>query len=272
MTMKPFAHSFAIVALVAFVACGSSTDPSTVDASTVSKTYLASVVAGDLTVALLTDSQLQTGLTPVYLKISTATGVPVTDAAVAFMPMMAMSTGVSHTCPMLGAPTVGADGLYRVDVVFSMPSTAVDSWSATATITRPAAAAVQAVFPLLTVMDSGRLKTFTYTDPVSATTTKYITSLSFVGAPKVGLNPIVFTLHFRQDMMTFPSVDDAVLLLDPEMPSMGHGSPGSINPTLTAPGRYEGQLSFSMAGEWETTVTVNRAGVTVGAPVFATVF
>jgi hypothetical protein len=93
-----------------------------------------------------------------------------------------------------------------------------------------------------------------------------------VNPPKVGLNPIVFTVHFKQDMMTFPSVDYAEIALDPEMPLMGHGSPGSVNPTLSAPGRYEGQLSFSMAGEWQTTVIVNRAGVTVGAPAFATTF
>jgi hypothetical protein len=73
-------------------------------------------------------------------------------------------------------------------------------------------------------------------------------------------------------MMTFPPVDDAQMALDPEMPSMGHGSPGSSDPILTTTGRYEGQLSFSMAGEWETTVTISRVSVTVGMPVFTTNF
>jgi hypothetical protein len=58
------------------------------------------------------------------------------------------------------------------------------------------------------------------------------------------------------------------------MPSMGHGSPGSVAPTLTAtPGVYEGQLSFSMAGDWETTMTVSLPSVPVlGAPKFLTTF
>jgi hypothetical protein len=56
------------------------------------------------------------------------------------------------------------------------------------------------------------------------------------------------------------------------MPSMGHGSPGSVDPAHTALGRYAGQLSFSMPGDWETTLTVSRGGAVLGAPKFATRF
>jgi hypothetical protein len=75
-----------------------------------------------------------------------------------------------------------------------------------------------------------------------------------------------------QDMMIVVSVYDATLALDPEMPSMGHGSPGSIDPTLAAPGRYECSLSFSMADPWETAVAVSEAAVVLGVPVFTTTF
>ena len=47
----------------------------------------------------------------------------------------------------------------------------------------------------------------------------------------IGLNPVVVTLHESTDMgMTFTPVNDAAIALDPQMPSMGHGSPGSVNP------------------------------------------
>ncbi len=251
--------------------CSSTATQVAPDAATV-KTHIASASAGDLAVDLLADGPLGTGLTSLYLEIATAQGTPVTDAAVAFVPVMSMSTGMNHSGPILGPPALGSDGLYRVDVVFIMASTDVDTWSAAVAVARPGAEPVQASFPLLTVADTGRVRTFTYTDPVSAVATKYVSSLNFMAAPTVGLNPIVFTLHYKQDMTTFPSVDDAQILLDPEMPSMGHGSPGSVDPTLIAPGRYQGQLSFSMAGEWQTTVTLERAGATIGAPVFATTF
>jgi hypothetical protein len=122
------------------------------------------------------------------------------------------------------------------------------------------------------VTDSGRAKVFSYTDPGTAVVTKFVSSLNFTDSPKVGLNPIVFTLHRMQDMMIFSPVDDATPVLDPEMPSMGHGSPGSIDPASISAGRYQGSLSFSMAGTWETTVTVNDLGVVLGAPVFTTTF
>jgi hypothetical protein len=75
-----------------------------------------------------------------------------------------------------------------------------------------------------------------------------------------------------QDMMTFVPVEGASLVLDPQMPSMGHGSPGNVNPTATVPGVYEGKLSFSMPGDWETTITATIGGVAIGAPKFATTF
>lgn len=235
-------------------------------------TSLATVAAGELTVELLTDTQLETGMTPIYVSVRTAGGQAVTDATVTFTPVMTMTGGTSHGAPVLGAPTLGADGLYRCAVVFQMASGTMGSWSATVGVARPGSAPVEASFPSLTVADSGCGKTFSYTDPDTSAVTKYVASLNFAAAPRVGLNPVVVTLHRMQDMMTFVPVDDAVLALDPQMPSMGHGSPGSVDPTLSSPGVYEGQLSFSMAGEWETTVTVSRAGVTVGAPRFVTTF
>jgi YtkA-like protein len=237
------------------------------------KTTIATATAGDLTVELLTDTRLETGKTPIYVKVMTATGQLVTDATVTFVPMMEMTGGMSHSAPMIGVPTLDGDGLFACDVVFQMASGTAGSWNATVSVTRPGSSAVEAIFPSLMVADSGCGKTFSYTDPVTSVVTKYVVSLDFDAAPRVGLNPVVVTLHRRQDMMTFVPVDDAAFVLDPQMPSMGHGSPGSVSPTLVSPGVYEGQLSFSMAGDWETTVTtVNGAGVTIGTSKFAITF
>jgi hypothetical protein len=239
--------------------------------SATTKTTVATATAGALTVELLTDGELRTGLTPVYLRVRSASG-DVTDAAVTFMPMMTMTGGMSHGAPMLSDPSLDAEGLYRCDVVFQMASGMMGSWSATAEVTRPGSGPVVASFPSLAVADSGRARTFTWFDPDLTVTTKYVSSLDLEAAPKVGLNPVVVTLHRMQDMMTFVSVDDAAITLDPQMPSMGHGSPGSVDPAFASSGLYRGQLSFSMAGDWETTVTFKRSGVTIGAPKFTTTF
>jgi hypothetical protein len=257
-----------IVVVVLCTACSTTTTES---GDNLSRTSLGAAKAGDLTVELLTQTRLETGMTPVYVRITSAEGVPVTDATVTFVPMMAMGNGKNHSAPVIGTPTLIADGTYELAVVFQMASTDVDVWSATVGVTLPGAAEAKAQFPLLTVTDSGRAKPFLYTAPDN-TGTKYIASINFVEKPKVGLNPVVVTLHRMQDMMTFPPVDDATIALDPQMPSMGHGSPGSENPTLTSLGRYQGKLSFSMPGEWVTTLTITVGGVTIGAPAFTTTF
>ncbi len=252
--------------LLALAACDSSPSGSAPKAS------VAVASQGGLSVELLTDTRLETGMTPVYLRVSDTSGRSVTDATVTFAPTMAMATGTSHGAPVIAPPALDADGLYRCDVVFQMASGASGSWSATVGITRPGATEVAVPFPALTVSDGGRARTFTYTDPNTSATVKYVASLNFKEKPRVGLNPVVVTLHRMQDMMTFPPVTDAAMSLDPQMPSMSHGSPGSVDPTPTTLGRYEGQLSFSMPGDWETTVAIRQGGLTLGAPKFTTTF
>jgi hypothetical protein len=261
MTRNPIALA-ALCGTLALAACSGKSDTPAAQ-----RTSVATAAAGSLTVELLTDTRLETGRTPIYLRVKDAAGQAVTNATVTFMPMMVMPT-MSHSAPMLGAPVLEADGAFWCDVVFQMAG----SWSATATIALPGAEPVEAQFTSLEITDSGRAKTFTYTDPTTGESTKYVASLNVDAAAKVGLNPVTVTLHRRADMMTFPPVDDATIVLDPQMPSMGHGSPGSVNPTLAAPGTYEGQLSFSMPGDWETTVTFTRGGVTIGAPKFPFTF
>jgi YtkA-like len=257
--------SLVLVALVS--ACGSISSKT----PTVAKTSLGQTTVGGLSVELFTDSQLQTGLSPLYLKLTDSGGHSITDATLTVTLQMTMSGGMQHGAPVLGDPSVDSSGLYHVDVVFQMASSATDIWAVSVDIARAGTAAVEAQFNALTVVDSGRALSFSYT-PLGGTQTDYVASFNLAGAAKVGLNPVVVTLHQTQDMMLFAPVDDATLVLDPEMPSMGHGAPGSVNPTLASSGYYSGQVAFSMAGTWETTVTVSEAGQTLGTPKFTTTF
>jgi len=153
-----------------------------------------------------------------------------------------------------------------------MPTSTSGYWDLKVSVERPGSAKTEAIFQQMNVADSGRSATFMYTDPVTSISTKYVVSMNFEAAQRVGLNPVIVTVHQRQDMMTFPPVDGLTITLDPQMPSMGHGSPGSINPTLVSDGRYSGKLSYSMTGPWETTVTIEKDGVVLGKPVFKTLF
>ncbi len=246
--------------------------------STSQKVTVATATAGDVALELLVDDRVETGLTPLYLRLTSA-GQPVTDATVTLAPEMTMTdsttqppTTYSHGAPVLGPPAPGADGLYRVDVVFQMPSSAMGSWAAKVGVSRSGGAATEATIPL-TVADSGRAKVFMYTDPQTQVTSRYVMSLNLDEDARVGLNPITVTLHRRDDLFVFTPIEDATFALDPEMPEMSHGAPGSVHPTpASTPGVYHGLVSFSMTGHWVVTVAVSRGGVVVGSPAFVVDF
>lgn len=266
--MKSISMYLTTLGFALLIACSSSKNTP----GTSNKVPVAEAKAGATTVELLTDGSLETGLTPIYLKLTDASGSAVTDATVMFMPLMTMSSGMQHSCPVIGDPALGADGLYQTAAVFQMASSDMDVWSATVSLNGSDAAADSATFENLSVADSGRAQVFSYTDPSTSTVRNFVSSFNITASPTVGLNPVVFTLHEKIDMMTFTPIDDATVALDPQMPSMGHGSPGSVNPTPTSLGRYEGKVSFSMTGTWATTVTIGENGVTLGTPVFTTTF
>jgi len=47
------------------------------------------------------------------------------------------------------------------------------------------------------------------------------------------------------------------------MLSMGHSSPGNVNPTYTDIGHYKGKVAFSMSGLWRVYMNIKRNNVTV---------
>jgi hypothetical protein len=254
-----------LAAVLALTAAGCSSDPAEQAAS---KVPVATASAGGLQVDLLSTGALETGWTPLYFKVSTAAGQPVTDADVTFEPMMAMTpSGMNHGTPV-GAPALGSDGVYRGYANFIMASGASGSWSAKVGVTRPGSARVDVPFPQLVVHESGRATSFSYFDPDTATTTKYFASIGFPAGVGVGANPLVVTLHAKA-AMGFSAVNDAAVTVFPWM-DMGHSSPGNVDPVFVSTGLYEGKLDFTMRGTWKTTVTIQRGGTTLGAPQFVT--
>ncbi len=253
------ALSLAAAAVLAVAGCGSE-DPAPPPPA--AKTSLGTAAAGDLTVELLTDRALETGMTPIYVKVTDATGQVVTDATVAFIPMMSMGM-TGHSAPVIGPAAPDADGLHRFDVVFQMAG----SWSATVDVTPTGLGKVTASFAALTVTDSYRAARLTYTDPVTGVT-KYVMSLNFAATPRMGVNSIVVTLHCSQDGgMTFVPADGthAIHLLA-DMPAMPGEHPSSADPAPVSPGVYGGELGFVMTGDWTATATVRKGDVEIWTP------
>ena len=69
--------------------------------------------------------------------------------------------------------------------------------------------------------------------------------------PKVGMNAFEVAIHKRENMMSHPAVSGLSLEMTPTMPSMGHGSPNNVNPVHQQDGHYQGEVNFTMSGDWD---------------------
>ncbi|MEW6433372.1 MAG: FixH family protein [Myxococcota bacterium] len=226
---------------LAVLACG----PAPVAGPT--PTTVATATEGALTVELLSLKPLAVGQNRLFYRV-TQGGKPVAEAHLAQHPLMTMPS-MKHGCPLVDpAHDANADGLFEGTVIFNMPSSDMDTWDLSVDVTPHGAAAATTVsFPKLAVADSDARRSVT----VNGMTT--MVTLGFAdGAAKVGENAYTVSVHRPQDMMklTWLPVTDLAITATPEMPSMGHGSSGNVNPVHRADGLYDGTVNFSMAGDW----------------------
>ena len=124
---------------------------------------------------------------------------------------------------------------------------------------------VDVVFEGFAVSESGARKDLTITSAMGPSTA--IVTLNFAAAPAVGKNPFTVTVHQKADMMgmSWAALDDLVVTATPDMPSMGHGSTGNVEPVHVAALRYAGSVNITMLGTRGIVLTFARDGVELGA-------
>ena len=57
--------------------------------------------------------------------------------------------------------------------------------------------------------------------------------------------------------------------IEPDLPSMGHGSPGNEQPQLVSENLYRGLVNFTMAGPWLVHVSFTEHGRELGRTAFS---
>ncbi|MGB0914967.1 MAG: hypothetical protein ACPGVI_02800 [Crocinitomicaceae bacterium] len=209
--------------------------------------------AANQTVTLYSESSdLTTGYTNLYVKITDASGTNVESATVEYAPLMVMPA-MSHTCPVEQPVYNSTTGNYKGAVVFIMASMAGD-WSIDVTVNG------NPVTFDLTVAEAPTKVVGAYqgTDGES-----YFISLLRPVVWNVGLNDVEVLIHRRESMMSFPADNDFVIDMVPEMMSMGHGSPNNVSPTLIGNGHYKGVINYTMTGDWRMHMTLSKAGVEI---------
>jgi len=223
------------------------------------------IVLGEAEVAgaslqLVVHEPLHTGYNAVMVHAIGSDGQALTGAQMTYQPMMAMVDGKDHSA---GAeqPVEEQPGMYHGAVAFPMPSGAdLGTWALTVSMTD-------------TVSGTSGETTF----PVEVAPAKLAGSLvgpddskiflmvvQPAAQPAVGKQPFEVYAMTRQGMMDWPPLDDLTLEITPEMPTMGHGSPGNVNPTSQGNGHYLGSVNFTMPGPWTVTLAARRGEVELG--------
>ncbi|MBK8711165.1 MAG: FixH family protein [Niastella sp.] len=192
-------------------------------------------------------SVINTGYTNLYLAIyDSLSGNRVDNANIQLTPMMDMGS-MQHSSPFENPASVNAvNHLFPCSVVFIMPSTA-GNWTVS-----------------VTVLVNGKLGTFSFpvtvVDPVKSTLksftalnngAKYFVALINPVKPHIGINDMEIAIYKKESMMSYPAENGFTILMEPEMPTMGHGSPNNVNPIGIGNGHYKGKVNFTMTGLWQ---------------------
>lgn len=218
--------------------------------------------AGHFSVELMAKETLFQGYNKLYLDIRKSSGNSrVTQASVKLLPLMHMTT-MTHAAPVENPPASASDeGYFEGAVVFIMPSNPDEGWTLELAIDAEGQKdTVDLTIPEVKSLEEAR----EFNVMSEATGKTYFVSLIEPSVPKVGMNEIEFTVHYRENMLSFPAAEDLSIAIEPEMPSMNHGSPNNVNPVHTGNGHYKGQVNFTMTGWWRVNIDLSQGGQAIG--------
>ena len=264
--MRYFTILFGILALFLFTGCEDNKE-NEIDA-TDDLVLIGTVSDNGLQVQLFSNETFFVGINEVYYRLTAEAGnTIITSAEITQSPVMFMAD-MNHSCPYTNPGTsANDDNLFECEIVFIMGSgttDTVDIWNNTVSIHNISANTDhQVVFSNLTVLETYMKKKLTYTD-VDSNQVIYLVTLSGLTEPQVGVNDFILTVNQKETMMSFPPVNDLLITINPQMPDMGHGSSGNVDPVFSENGKYEGKVAFNMTGYWTVDFSFSRDGVELG--------
>lgn len=175
--------------------------------------------------------------------------LPIRGQRLEFLPWMTMMSK-SHASPVENpSSTTDSNGCASGAVVFTMPSNSKEGWTLGVRFGQDSAR-----IPLWIKTQD---KVLMSADPADSSKRVLI---AWVGPQtlKVGSQKVELAVFSKNSLGIF-SADSSWTFnqFEPTMPSMGHGSPGNILPTLNQ-GHYHGILNFTMSGDWNIAVGLRR--------------
>lgn len=179
------------------------------------------------------------------------------------LPMMDMGT-MQHSAPVENTEdTTTTNGYFKSAVIFSMPGTSSQWWLDLSFHNHKNGKSGAGKLGVTVKASSPSLfkSTVVAADNNSSIFLSYVNPLK----PVVGINDFEVVLNKKKNMMEYTPVDDYTIEIEPTMPSMGHGSPNNVNPSLTSKGHYKGKVNFTMSGLWRITLKLYKNGTLVSS-------
>ncbi len=175
------------------------------------------------------------------------TGNRIEDASIQLTPMMDMGT-MMHSAPYENPASEQAiNHLFPCSVTFIMSSMG-GSWTLKINVDNNQARKTGYLTIPVTVNEPTKSKQKSFTAQHNGA--KYFISLIEPSSPKVGINDMEIAIYKKVSMMSWPADSSLSVLLTPEMPTMGHGSPNNVDPVHIGKGHYKGKVNFTMTGFW----------------------
>ena len=207
-------------------------------------------------VELYAEDSLFEGYNQLYLRITrTSDAQTLTNAEIHLFPLMDMIT-MQHSAPVeQPASVANEEQFFKGAIVFLMPSTPDMGWTVEVAITDGVLSdtAILVIPKVKSLEEARKINVISQLDD-----TKYFVSLIQPESPIVGMNTFEIAIHYKENMMSFPAATDLTVEIEPEMPSMDHGSPNNENPVHIADGHYTGKVNFTMTGWWRVHLKLGK--------------
>ena len=222
--------------------------------------------AGSMKISVYSTDSIYSRYTNLFIEVKdSATDALIEDAHVTIMPEMQMPT-MMHSAPFENPSSSDAvNGLFPCAVVFQMPGDM--GWTLKVMVHEHVNGGMgEVTFPMM-VRNPEPTRTRVVT-PLNDASARLVISYAQPLNPKVGINDFELTLHSRETMMSWPGIENYTVEIEPEMPSMGHGSPNNVNPTHSADGHYDGKVNFTMTGLWRINLNIMDGSTVVDSTAF----
>lgn len=195
------------------------------------------------------------GYNKIYLAVrDSASGEKLNEEIdLSIVPMMDMGM-MMHSCPTEELEYNSESKLYKGAATYVMPSTA-GTWMLNVNVLGSGFDVLATSMIDLEVVELEEAKMVSFQSAIDPDA-NYFVSLIQPSDPKVGENTFEILINRRASMMDWPYEPYLTVEIEPEMPSMNHGSPNNVNPTHIGLGHYQGVVNFTMTGWWRVNMVI----------------